>query len=296
MLVIIAILVLRFTISHHTTDQSVELEKFRNDIASFEQNQKANSTNYYSSSEQSEYESTNFTEQKTQPEYYKFNPNNATTEDWKNFGLSEKQISVINKYISKGGKFRTKTDVKKMYTISDKKYAELEAYIDLPERQVASAGGKEKYMKGDSIKNKAALPKPVPVNYPVELNILSKFKLTTQLNVKPEVAEEIVKYRNFLGGFTNTEQLLEIEIIDSATYAGMAKLVEVSPKYIRKININDAESSRDLWHPYISYSLQKNMFNYRQHHGDFKQVEDIKKLALINDDLYRKLAPYLTTE
>ena len=296
MLVIVAVLILRFTITHQPVDQTVELEKFKKEIAAFEKAQNENQNKFIHPSEKTESGSKNFTEQKTKHEYYKFNPNNATYEDWQKFGLSDKQISVINKYISKGGKFRTKIDLKKMYTISDQKYAVLEAYIDLPERNFASADGKEKYIKGDSIQNKKTYNEPPNIIYPLELNILSRYKLTTQLNITPELAEEIVKYRNFLRGFNLTEQLLEIESMDSTTYATIKTLVEVSPKYIRKININTAESSRDLWHPYISNALQKNMFNYRQLHGDYKQVEDIKQLALINDDLYRKLAPYLTTE
>jgi DNA uptake protein ComE-like DNA-binding protein len=36
------------------------------------------------------------------------------------------------------------------------------------------------------------------------------------------------------------------------------------------------------------------LVNYRKMHGNFKSVEEIKKLPLINDELYLKLAHYLS--
>src|SRR5579859_1381616 len=69
----------------------------------------------------------------TQPsELFQFNPNNLPEEDWKRLGFSDRQIRVIKNYESKGGKFRSKDDVKKMYSISEKEYERIEPYIIIP--------------------------------------------------------------------------------------------------------------------------------------------------------------------
>lgn len=66
--------------------------------------------------------------------YVKFNPNNYTENDWKNIGFSSKQAESILKYKKiLGGQFKSKEQLKKCYMISDEKYNEMQAYIDLPE-------------------------------------------------------------------------------------------------------------------------------------------------------------------
>src|SRR4051812_30775121 len=49
----------------------------------------------------------------TKAERFNFDPNNLSDTDWKRLGLSAKQIHSIKNYETKGGKFRTKQDVKK---------------------------------------------------------------------------------------------------------------------------------------------------------------------------------------
>ena len=58
-----------------------------------------------------------------------FDPNNTTNKQWKQLGLSQKQIKIINNYTSKGGMFYKKKDFKKIYGISSKLYRKLEPYI-----------------------------------------------------------------------------------------------------------------------------------------------------------------------
>jgi DNA uptake protein ComE-like DNA-binding protein len=66
---------------------------------------------------------------------FKFNPNTTDKEEWKSLGLNEKQIKTIQNYVSKGGRFYIKSDLKKIYGISENDYKQLEPYIDLPENQ-----------------------------------------------------------------------------------------------------------------------------------------------------------------
>ncbi|MEN0057157.1 MAG: hypothetical protein AAGC65_25995, partial [Mucilaginibacter sp.] len=64
---------------------------------------------------------------------FKFNPNNLPVESWMKLGLTEHQAQVIKHYEEKGGRFTTKGDVQKMYSISPVIYKQFESYIDLPD-------------------------------------------------------------------------------------------------------------------------------------------------------------------
>ena len=50
-------------------------------------------------------------------------------------GFTPKQAKSIKNYEAKGGKFRNKADVKKMYAISDIEYQIIEPYILIPEEE-----------------------------------------------------------------------------------------------------------------------------------------------------------------
>jgi DNA uptake protein ComE-like DNA-binding protein len=66
----------------------------------------------------------------------------------------------------------------------------------------------------------------------------------------------------------------------------------VNPEQVTRININNDS----LRHPYLSYKMVKIIRSYRKAHGNFRAPEDIRNITLFNDEIYRKIAPYLTAE
>lgn len=60
----------------------------------------------------------------------KFNPNEYTKEQWMGLGFTEKQVGTIMNYKrSLGGKFKDAATLKKCYSISEEKFAELEPFL-----------------------------------------------------------------------------------------------------------------------------------------------------------------------
>jgi competence protein ComEA len=49
-------------------------------------------------------------------------------------------------------------------------------------------------------------------------------------------------------------------------------------------------------HPYIKYSLANPIVAYRNEHGPYIKLEDIKKVMAVTDEVYNKIAPYLTVQ
>ena len=46
-------------------------------------------------------------------------------------------------------------------------------------------------------------------------------------------------------------------------------------------------------HPYFNWNLANVIFNFRTQHGPFESKDKIKEIHLVNDKIYRKIAPYL---
>jgi DNA uptake protein ComE-like DNA-binding protein len=205
---------------------------------------------------------------------FPFDPNNLPESDWLRLGLSEKQIKTIKNYEAKGGKFRKKEDVKKMYCISPELYASLEPYILVP-----ADSSKTKHQK-----------------LLVELNSADTTELNKLKGIGSYFARKIAEYRDRLGGFVKKEQLLEIYGFDKEKYDGLSDNISVDISKAKKININNANLGEMKMHPYIKYNLANLIVNYRKQHGNYKSVDGIKQLDLVNDELFAKLAPYLTVE
>ena len=60
------------------------------------------------------------------------------------------------------------------------------------------------------------------------------------------------------------------------------------------INLNLVTLDELVQHPYFTWSLANAIVNYRYHHGDFKSKSNLKKIHLVNDEIYRKIAPYIS--
>ncbi len=221
-----------------------------------------------------------------EPEHFNFNPNNLSDKDWQRLGLADKQIQTIKNYQAKGGKFKDKEDVKKMYCIPEKQFVGLEPYIQIPI---------EKRIFPDYKTSKSDTKNSNSVITIVELNSADSAQLTKIKGIGPFYAKTIIKYRNLLGGYTARVQLMEMWKFDFDKFEEIEKYITVDASKIKKININTC-TAEELKHPYINWNMANAIFNYRSKHGKYKTLEEIKKTDLVDDETYRKIAPYLVLE
>lgn len=129
----------------------------------------------------------------------------------------------------------------------------------------------------------------------IELNTADSLSLVSLNGIGPAFASRIIKYRKILGGYVKKEQLLEVYGFDKEKYDLVKPFVWVTPNPI-KINLNTCTFKELNKHPYINYDLTKAIFNLKKRLGKFRSVDDIKQIDLVNDEMYNKLAPYLTTQ
>ncbi len=207
------------------------------------------------------------------PVMFVFNPNHLPVQQWKQLGLSDRQINTIKNYEAKGGHFYTKADVKKIYAITADDYKRLEPYINIPGDEYAS--------------NKI---KPGEV---VELNSADSAKLTTLHGIGPAFAQRIIEYRNRLGGFLNKEQLTEVYGVDAHKYARLKNEVNVSPALITKIKINEVDFEGLRQFPYLTNKQANAIIQYRNQHGNYQSITGLHNIMILDDNILRKIEPYL---
>ncbi len=212
-----------------------------------------------------------------------FDPNQLTAQKWMDFGLSEKQANSVLNYLKKGGSFRTKKDVLKIYGMNDKLYTALYPYIDLPDSLVR----KEHFPK-----KKEQFSARV-----VDLNKADSIALEKLKGIGPTLASRIVKYRNLLGGFITTEQLKEVWGLNDTLYQLIIPQIQIStPIEIRFLNLNIDSFPALASHPYVGKKIAGLILNYRKQHQRFNNTDELKNLPLLTDENFRKLAPYLKVD
>lgn len=221
--------------------------------------------------------------------YFNFDPNTTTSQEFVSLGFPEKLSARIINYRNKGGTFRIKSDLLKMYGMDSALYVTLVPYIALPETYVKPKFEKKEFADGKPIIRE----KPQKFN----LNEADTIQLEEIYGIGPKLAQRIVKYRDKLGGFTSHEQLKEVYGLDTAV---VEKIVSASylpdPPVVKKINLNRVDEKTLATHPYFGRKIASAIVAYRFQHGNFKSVDDLSRIPLIDKNNLGKLFPYATVD
>jgi len=126
------------------------------------------------------------------------------------------------------------------------------------------------------------------------LNTADSTQLVYLPMIGPGFTKRILKYRNALGGFYKKEQLKEVYGMADSTYNAIKDKITVSPTLLKRINVNVAGLDEMKKHPYISYNIANSIVNYRNKHGLYKSIDDLKEVGTLNDETIEKLKAYIS--
>lgn len=213
--------------------------------------------------------------------FFEFDPNDLSVDKWKHFGLSEKTINTIRKYLKKGGRFYKPEDLKKIYGLKMDWYKRAEPYIKIREIDATNI----KTGTGVIFNDKKA-----PL---IELNSADSLLLTDLRGIGPVLAGRILKYRNLLGGFVRKEQLLEVYGLPYETFENISRAVIIDTTGITRIDLNKAAFSILIRHPYLDVYTVKGILNYRDIQGNIKDVNELKDNRIIPEESFSRVKPYL---
>lgn len=220
-----------------------------------------------------------------------FDPNIATKDDLMLMYLPEKWINNVIAFRTKGGVYRKKEDLKKLYTTTDALFAEIETYVIISDSAIAIL--EEKQAQDKDAANQAWLEELVTTSQRLEINSINQETLIKLPKVTPSLARKISKYRQILGGYHQLEQLLEVYDLDQSIYDDIIPYLKCD-NVVEYLNVNATESDKLNKHPYIGYKKAKVILRYRKQHGLFESVDQVQKVGIWNSKEFALLKPYLT--
>jgi DNA uptake protein ComE-like DNA-binding protein len=216
---------------------------------------------------------------------FEFDPNKASFDELIKLGVPSYVARNVVKYRDKGGRFKRKQDFSKVYGLKLAEYSRLEPFIVIVDG-----------IKKDSI---GTLPRHRQLNEKilVDVGTADTIELTKVKGIGETFARRIFKFRNSLGGYYSVDQLREVFDMSDSLFSVIQPQIYLGDSIpFRFINLNQADYGSLSGHPYINGKLASLIINYRRQHVGFKTIDELKFLPVVNDELFRKLAPYLKTE
>jgi len=224
-------------------------------------------------------------------ELFYFDPNTITGSEWKRLGVRDKTIKTIENYRSKGGRFYKPEDLQRIYGLRDDEYERLRLYIKI-ESNISKTNEEPVSSRP---KDEIQSSKTYAARYPIiDVNTADTTAFISLPGIGNKLAARIVTFRDKLGGFYSIEQIGETYGLPDSTFQNIKQYLKLDNSSVKKININTATIDEMKVHPYIKYSLANPIVAYRNEHGAFSKIEDIKNVMAVTDDIYKKIAPYLT--
>ncbi|VTP96542.1 comEA protein [Sphingobacterium daejeonense] len=221
---------------------------------------------------------------KSSQELFKFNPNVLDKAGWVKLGLSDKQAQVVLNYREKGGVFKNRDDLKKIYVLDEELLVDLLPFVEIPQTD-------NEIRKPTVLKDK--ISKDNYMNLGIDINLADSSEFMKLKGIGPVFSSRIIKFRDALGGFVKTEQLSEIYGLPEETYQHIFPKLTVDRSDVKLLKINVISVSELSKHPYVTYKQAQTIINYRNQHGGFNRVEDLSKIHSLDEDFFRKIEFYL---
>lgn len=136
---------------------------------------------------------------------------------------------------------------------------------------------------------------PTPTRQPLTVELNSADSLTLQLlhGIGPAYARRIVRYRERLGGFTSTDQLLEVYGFTPELLAHIQPHLTLDRTNLRQIPINHIGLKTLIRHPYIEYYQARDIISLRRRGVVFHNPDDLRAVPSMADTTLQRLLPYL---
>jgi competence protein ComEA len=221
---------------------------------------------------------------KSEAENFVFDPNTVTASDLVRLGLSTKQAAVIENYRIKGGRFNEPEDFSKMYVVDNKTFRRLEPFIKIAPKEERSV---EPESTGFAMETREM------EKLYLELNSVDTLQLTKLRGIGRGYARRIVSYRNVLGGYHSTDQLVEVYGFSKDMLKSIESNLWVDTLKITKLNINIINYQDLKSHPYLTDYQARAIIYYRETMGNFKDIKEVVEHKLIDNNTYERIKPYL---
>ncbi len=237
----------------------------------------------------------------TKTTLFYFNPNTVAKEDLVRLGLSPKVAQTIENFRNKGGEFRRKEDLLKIYGMQMADYQRLEPYIQVNGAKIASASSNDSKDR-------------IPVSlFAFDPNTASKEDYI-RLGLPEKTVATILKYRDKGGKFYHKEDLKKIYGLKTKDYERLAPYIQIaatmqssaqkpilsaenskSPDFTKRtstpvtIDINQATVAEWQTLRGIGPAYAKRITNFREKLGGFSHIEQVKETFGLPDSTFQAI-------
>ena len=214
-------------------------------------------------------------------ELFEFDPNTLPVVGWQKLGLSYKTSYTIEKYRSKGGKFHKADDLKKIWGLPEGFYERVKDYVVIASTPYYT---KTEFKKTVYTKWERKV---------VDINEADTSVFIALPGIGSKLAARIVNFRNKLGGFYSVDQVGETYGLPDSTFQKIKGSFKLTGT-VRKLNVNTATKDELKVHPYIKWNLANAIVEYRNQHGAFKSLDELKNISIIDEATFEKIVHYLS--
>ncbi len=214
-----------------------------------------------------------------------FDPNTLTPAGWQRLGISGKTIQTIQNFRAKGGRFYKAEDMGKIYGLRKRDYERLLPYVRIAVKEAEH----KKERSGEAVSYTGAKNSVLVV----PVNAADTTALIALPGIGNKLANRIISFREKLGGFYTVEQIREVYGLSDSVFEQIKPYLQCDTGAVKKIDINTAGINELKAHPYIKYQVGNAVIQYRLQHGRFQNMDDLKQVHVMSDDLLQKLEPYI---
>ncbi|HEX2605800.1 MAG TPA: helix-hairpin-helix domain-containing protein [Flavisolibacter sp.] len=216
-------------------------------------------------------------------ELFYFDPNTISASDWQRLGLNVRTAETIEHYKAKGGRFRKPEDLKKIWGLPPAFFERIQSYIRIDNPEVPSYPAAKNYHSSTTVLQ-------------VMLNKSDTADWIALPGIGSKLANRIIRFREKLGGFYAIEQVSETYGLSDSVFQTIKKQLVLDAGLITKIDINTATKEILKEHPYIRWNLAAAIIEYRNQHGPFTALDQIRNIQLVDEKTFLRLQPYLTLQ
>jgi competence protein ComEA len=227
-------------------------------------------------------------------------PNKATKEELLQLGLPEKTIKTWINYRIKGGVFRKKEDVKKLYHLTGEEYLRIEPHLSFSKSETnpgLMSNKKSNALSHSKLRDSVFNPNDI------DAATLKK------MGFENKVSERWTKYIKKGGRFREENDLLKLYDIDTSlvrswsknwvfTQSDTVKTPLENKKYQAKyenisLEINSASEPEWQYLPGIGPGYARRIVSFRTKLGGFYAIDQVSETFGLPDSVFQQIKPLL---
>jgi hypothetical protein len=117
-----------------------------------------------------------------------------------------------------------------------------------------------------------------------------------KLKIPGYLISKILVYREQLGGYSSSFQLLEIYHFPEYIFERIHPILQVDTSLIQPLGINTKSEEELALHPYLSFKEAKVIVLFRKNNGNFKNQDDFNQIIALPEETKDRLKPYLAKD